>query len=383
MKKLNIEPLKAMLSGFDFILFSLVSVASVFGIFAIYSATRSMGSVNNVIVQSISFAVGIVLLILVSLFDYEQFSVLIKYIYGICIILLILVLIPGIGFAGEWGARSWIRITPSLGFQPAEIVKLGFTITFAYHLSKVEENINRPLTLLLLIVHLAVILALIMLQPDAGTAMVFGFMFACMVFAAKLSYKYIIPTIAVGIASLPFIYFFVLSNYQKTRIHVFLNPESEPLKGGYNVIQSKIAVGSGQIFGKGFLQGTQNQMSFLPTKHTDFIFSVISEEFGFIGSAIVVLLLFSIILYCLKIAKTANTSFGKYICISIAAMFLFHTVENIGMCIGLTPVTGIPLPFFSYGGSAMLTNMTAIGLVMNVSRQSSDTMFKKNKQTQK
>lgn len=375
MKKLNTEPLKAMLSGFDFVLFTLASAASVFGIFAIYSATRSMESISNVVVQSVSFAIGLLFLVLVSLFDYEQFSVLIKYIYGICILLLILVLIPGIGFAGDWGARSWIRITPSLGFQPAEIVKLGFTITFAYHLSKVEENINRPLTLLLLIAHLAVILALILLQPDAGTAMVFGFMFACMVFAAKLSYKYIIPTIAAGIASLPFIYFFVLSNFQKTRIHVFLNPESEPLKGGYNVIQSKIAVGSGRIFGKGYLQGTQNQMSFLPTKHTDFIFSVISEEFGFIGSAIVVLLLFSIILYCLKIAKNANTSFGKYICISIAAMFLFHTVENIGMCIGLTPVTGIPLPFFSYGGSSMLTNMIAIGLVMSVSRQSSDTMF--------
>lgn len=374
-KKPSLEQFKSFFSGFDLILFTLASAAAIFGIFAIYSATRSMESISSVIVQSGAFVLGLTIMILISLFDYEQFSVLIKYIYIVCIILLILVLIPGIGYAGEWGARSWIRITKSIGFQPAEFVKLGFTVTFAYHLSRVEEEVNNPLQLLLLIAHLGVIIALIMLQPDAGTAMVFGFMFACMLFAAKLSYKYIVPAIIAAAASVPFIYFFVLSNFQKTRIHVFLNPESEPLKGGYNVIQSKIAVGSGQIFGKGYLQGTQNQMEFLPTKHTDFIFSVISEEFGFIGSAIVVLLLVSIILYCIHIAQNANTPFGKYICISIAAMLLFHTVENIGMCIGLTPVTGIPLPFISYGGSSLLTNMTALGLVMSVSRQSGNTMF--------
>ena len=334
-----------------------------------------MDSITKVLVQSGAFLIGLTFMVLVSLFDYEQFNVLVKYIYGVCIVLLIIVLIPGIGQAGDWGARSWIRITSSIGFQPAEIVKLGFTITFAYHLSKVEDEINNPIKLLFLILHLGVIVGLILMQPDAGSAMVFGFMFACMVFSAKLSYKYILPILAAGIASLPFIYFFALSDYQKTRIKVFLNPESDPLKGGYNVIQSKIAVGSGQIFGKGYLQGTQNQMKFLPTKHTDFIFSVISEEFGFVGSVLVVALLFAIILYCFKVAREANTSFGKYICISIGAMFLFHTVENIGMCIGLTPVTGIPLPFISYGGSALLTNMIAVGLVMSVSHQSGNGLF--------
>lgn len=360
---------------FDWLLFALVMVTAIFGIIAIYSATRSMDSISKVVVQCTAFGLGTVLLIVISLFDYEQFSVLIKYIYAVCIVLLVLVLIPGIGETGEWGARSWIRITSSVGFQPAEIVKLGFTVTFGYHLSKVEENVNKPLTLLLLTVHLGVIIALILLQPDAGSAMVFMFMFACMLFAAKLSYKYIIPVLAVGIASLPIIYFFVLSNFQRTRIDVFLNPESDPLKGGYNTIQSKIAVGSGQIFGKGYLQGTQNQMKFLPTKHTDFIFSVISEEFGFVGAVLVIALLFILIFYCLHVARTANTPFGRYICVGVAAMFLFHTVENIGMCIGLMPVTGIPLPFISYGGSALLTNMIAAGLVMSVSHRSNESMF--------
>ena len=373
--KTNLNRLRSFAAGFDWILFSLTVITAIFGIIAIFSATRSMDSITKVLVQSGAFLIGLTFMVLVSLFDYEQFNVLVKYIYGVCIVLLIIVLIPGIGQAGDWGARSWIRITSSIGFQPAEIVKLGFTITFAYHLSKVEDEINNPIKLLFLILHLGVIVGLILMQPDAGSAMVFGFMFACMVFSAKLSYKYILPILAAGIASLPFIYFFALSDYQKTRIKVFLNPESDPLKGGYNVIQSKIAVGSGQIFGKGYLQGTQNQMKFLPTKHTDFFFSVISEEFGFVGSVLVVALLFAIILYCFKVAREANTSFGKYICISIGAMFLFHTVENIGMCIGLTPVTGIPLPFISYGGSALLTNMIAVGLVMSVSHQSGNGLF--------
>ncbi|MCX7715232.1 MAG: rod shape-determining protein RodA [Clostridia bacterium] len=366
---------KLFLSKFDWLLFSFTIAAAVFGIIAIYSATRSMNSISNVLVQTESFFIGLVLMILISLFDYEQFSVLIKYIYIACVILLIIVLIPGIGYAGDWGARSWIRLTSTIGFQPAEIAKIGFVITFAKHLEKVEENINHPLNVLLLIVHIGILVGLILLQPDAGSAMVFGFIFVCMVFVARLSYKYIIPAFAVGIASLPLIYLFVLSDYQKTRIHVFLNPESEPLKGGYNVIQSKIAVGSGQIWGKGFLQGTQNQMKFLPTKHTDFIFSVICEEFGLIGAAILIFLLFALIFRCIRIAQNANTPFGKYICIGIAAMFIFHTVENIGMCIGLTPVTGIPLPFISYGGTSLLTNMLAVGLVMSVAYRSGNTMF--------
>jgi len=181
------------------------------------------------------------------------------------------------------------------------------------------------------------------------------------------TYKYILPAAGLGIISLPLIYYFLLSEYQQHRILVFFNPEMDRLGSGYNVIQSKIAVGSGQFFGKGFLNGTQNQLGFLPTKHTDFIFSVISEEFGFIGAAIVIILLFIIIARCLKTAANSISPFGKYLCIGVSAMLIFHTIENIGMCIGLMPVTGIPLPFFSYGGSSLITNCIAIGLVMSVS----------------
>lgn len=362
--------------GFDWALLGVTLLTAVFGIVSIYSATRSMETMSNVYVQCASFAIGIIALAAVAAFDYEQLSVLVPYIYGVCTVCLILVLIPGIGYSGEWGARSWIRFNSAIGFQPAEVAKIGFVITFAYHLEKVEEKINKPLTILGLMLHIGILVGLIMCQPDAGSSMVFAFMFICMLFVAKLSYKYIIPALCTGIVSLPFIYFFMLEPFQRERIQTFLKPESDPLGGGYNVIQSKIAVGSGMLSGKGFLQGTQNQMKLLPTKHTDFIYSVISEEWGFIGSVFVIMLLFFIIYRCFLTAENADTPFGKYMCTGIGAMLFFHTAENIGMCIGLAPVTGIPLPFISYGGTNLITNMIAVGLVLSVYLHSNNSIFK-------
>jgi len=355
---------------FDKLLFTLTLLTAIIGIIAIFSATRSLNSNSQVIVQGASFLIGIVMILLLSNINYNTFGYLSVPIYIVCVLLLISVLF--LGSTGNWGARSWIRIGP-IGIQPSEICKIGFAITFAKHLSKVKNAINKPLTIITLIAHLLVFLVLIMMQPDAGSAMVFCFMFIVMIFTAGISYKYIIPSTLAFIAASPILYFFVLSDYQKHRIQVFFNPELDKLGSGYNVIQSKIAVGSGRLFGKGFLRGTQNQMGFLPTKHTDFIFSVISEEFGFLGSVLVVLLLFLIISRCIKIAQESSDSFGKYLCIGIASMLIFHTFENIGMCIGLMPVTGIPLPFISYGGTSLLTNMIAIGLVLSVSSHSSGT----------
>lgn len=348
---------------FDWFLFLLVAVTTVIGIVIIYSATRTTGSNTNVIVQSGAMCIGLVGMLGLCFFDYEQFSNIAKYIYMFAVFILVFVLF--FGTAGDWGARSWIRFG-SIGVQPAELAKICFVLTFSYHISKVEDQINKPLVLLGLLIHIGVLIGLIMLEPDMGSAMVFMFMFACMMFVAKLSYKYIIPVLCAGAASLPFIYKYVLSPYQQARINVFFNPESDPLDKGYNVIQSKIAVGSGQLWGKGFLQGTQNQMGFLPTKSTDFIFSVFSEEFGFIGAVTIVCLLFMIIYRCFRAARNADNSYGRYICTGVGAMFLFHVFENVGMCIGLMPVTGIPLPFISYGGTSLVTNMAAIGLVLSV-----------------
>lgn len=361
--KKNLHKKRFYILKFDWMLFLFTLCVSVFGIFMVYSATRSFGTNSNVINQTVSWVIGSVGMIVLCFFDYEQFENMIVYIAVLNILMLLGVLVFGI--TGGWGARSWIRIG-GFGLQPAEFAKIGFIITFSYHLSKVCVNINKPFVLLGLALHVAVPVALILLQPDAGSAMVFLFMFFSMMFTAKLSYRYILPIILVGILSLPVMYKFFLDEFQQRRIQVFLNPELDPVNGGYNVLQSKIAVGSGGFWGKGFLNGTQNMMEYLPSKHTDFIFSVISEEFGFLGSVLVTVVLFFIILKCFKIAKNANGYFGKFICTGVGGMLLFHTFENIGMCIGLMPVTGIPLPFISYGGTALITNLFSVGLVMGV-----------------
>lgn len=349
---------------FDWLLVLLVLAATAVGIVVIYSATRTTGSNVNVIVQSCTAVMGVGVMIAMCFFDYENFANMIKYIFIFAMGILVLVLLIGTG-ESEWGAKSWIRFG-SVGIQPAELAKVCFLLTFSYHLSKVDENINKIQVLFGLVLHLAAFLVLIMLEPDAGSSMVFCFMFASLLFVAKLSYKYIIPIFIVGVGSLPLIYNFFLDTYQKKRIEVFFNPESDPMGSGYNVVQSKLAVGSGQLWGQGYLHGTQTQIGVLPSKSTDFIFSVLSEEFGFIGAILVVLLLFIIIYRCFKAAKKADNAYGRYICAGVGAMMLFHVFENVGMCIGLMPVTGIPLPFISYGGTSLLTNMMAIGLVLSV-----------------
>ncbi len=360
-------------SGFDTLLMYFTILASMMGLVAVYSATLSYGTVTSIAVQAGAFVVGAVAMVILSRFDYEQYNLMVIPIFAVSIFLLVLVLLIGTG-ADEVGAKSWIRFGP-VGIQPAEIAKVGFIITFGYHLSKKEKTINKFSTLLSLGAHLLVFLALIMLQPDAGSAMVFVFVFLVLLFTAGLSLKIIIPALILGAASLPFIYKFALSPYQQHRIEVFLNPELDPLGKGYNVIQSKIAVGSGGLFGKGYLNGTQNQLGFLPAKHTDFIFSTIAEEFGFIGAIVVATVLIVIISRCFMVAARSQNKFGRFIATGVGAMLLFHTLENIGMCVGLMPVTGIPLPFFSYGGTSMLTNLVAIGLVLSVSKRNKGSIY--------
>lgn len=365
MKRKGVSKKSVILMEFDWVLFIITVLLAIFGIVMIYSATRTQPSNAQVIVQCGAFVIGCVAMLATCFFDYEQLKNLIKPIYIFAVAILILVLLIGIGTV-EVGAKSWIRFGP-IGVQPSEIAKVCFIITFSYHLSQVEKEINRPLVLLGLLLHIGVLLGLIALQPDFGSSLVFVFMFICFMFVAKLSYKYIIPVGILGVASLPLIYNYVLADHQKNRIRVFLNPDLEPWGNGFNVIQSKIAAGSGQLWGKGYLQGTQNQLGFLPAKHTDFIFAIIGEELGFIGAMLLVAVLFALIYKCFKTAQRADNSFGRYICVGVGSMMLFHVFENVGMCIGLMPVTGIPLPFISYGGTSLLVNMVAVGLVLSVS----------------
>lgn len=355
------------LKNFDFVLLFLTVIAAVFGMVMIASATAS--PVKYVLVQGVALVLGLVAIFLLMIIDYEYLAKLNGWLYLVSFVLLILVLIPGIGTKIN-GARSWFDFGSLLSVQPSEFVKLFFVITFAKHISGTGMLLNRPRNVFFLTLHFGILCALILLQPDFGTAMVFFFMTFVMLFVAGLAWKYIISLFAILAAAAPLGWFFVLKPYQQDRILTFLNPESDPMGAGYHVVHSKTTVGSGQLFGTGLFEGASQYNNFLPARHTDFIFSVVCEELGFIGALAVILLLVAIIVRIVYIGINARNDLGKYICIGIAAMFTFHLIENVGMCIGVMPVTGIPLPFFSYGGSSLLTNLIAIGLVMNVKYRS-------------
>jgi len=355
---------KKLFKNIDFFLLSMVLLAGTIGIIAISSAVSTFINPSQfVITQIVSLFMGLVVIAVIIKIDYEYLCGLSYAIYGLCLLLLILVLIPQIGHT-ELGGQRWIRIGP-IGFQPTEFVKIGFIITFAKHLSLIDEDINKPKNIGFLALHAAPIIGLTLMQPDLGTTLVFVSIALMMIWFAGINYKYILAAIGGFVASLPIIWFFVLRDYQQARIITFFNPYLDPAGAGFQVLQSRIAVGSGQIFGRGYLRGS-TQFGFLPERHNDFIFSVISEEFGFIGSMVVLLLLLGITLRCLYIANKAKNSLGKYIALGVSGMLMFQTIQSIGMAIGLMPVTGVPLPFISYGGSSMLANMMAVGLVLNV-----------------
>lgn len=352
----------------DYVLIAIAALLSVIGLFAIYSATRdSETATRQMIVQSAAICIGVIMMFIISLIDCEAYTKHIKKIYGASVAILIFVLIFGQG-REETGSNSWIRIM-GIGVQPSEVCKLAFAITFSASLSKAGDSLNRFPVLFRLFLHFAVLAGLVLLQNDTGTALVFAFMFFVMIFAAGLSYKYILAALGGFAVFAPVAWFALMKTYQKNRILVFLNPELDAAGSGYQVSQSKIAIGSGGFTGRGYLLGPQNQLGLLPEKDTDFIFGVIGEEMGFVGAVIVILLLLALIMRCLYVSSGARNDMGRYMCVGISAMFLFHVTENIFMCIGLMPVTGIPLPFLSYGGSSVATNFMAIGLVLSVWRR--------------
>lgn len=361
---------------YDYHLLFCVILTSLLGLIAIASATKSLDTPRYIIVQSATCLIGFAIIFFGMKLNIDFITKFSKYIIGANAAILILVLFIGQG-GEEVGTKGWIRIG-SLGIQPSEIIKVTFVLTYAWHIDMVKESINKPKTLALLLLHAFAIIFLILLQPDMGTAMVFLTITVVMLYFGGLSVKYIIGAVASLAVILPAIWFFVLKEFQKNRVFSFLNPEADPLGSGYHVTQSKLAIGSGQIWGQGLFSGTQTQYGHLPEKQTDFVFAVIGEELGFIGCIVVFVLLITIIVKCFQTAKKCSDLKSELICCGIGAMFLFHTFENIGMCLGLLPVTGIPLPFISYGGSNMLTSMLAVMLVLNIRNNVSKEPIKKS-----
>lgn len=352
-----------MYKKFDYTLLIATLLICTVGLFSVYSATRTFEAGTHFTVQLAAAGLGALLMLLVCFFDYEVLLPFAKYIFILSVLILVLVLL--LGMTGIWGSKSWIKIGP-VAVQPSEFVKCTFIVTLSAHLTRLGEKINSFRGFSGLCVHLLGVVSLIMLQPDFGTAVVFVFIFVVMVFCAGLSFKIIIPAVC-GCGVLSPVVYYLLDDYQKNRIKVFLNPDLDPLGSGYNVARAKLTLGSGEVFGRGYLEGLSTGTGYLPAKHTDFIFSAVGEELGFVGGVLIILLLFFLIIRSFKAAAKSDNLFGRYICMGVGANLLFHAVENIGMCMGLMPVTGIPLPFISYGGSSLVSGFILIGMVLSVS----------------
>ena len=264
------------------------------------------------------------------------------------------------------GSQRWIH----LGFfrlQPSEPAKIAIVLVMAKYFQSDEPSRGyylRDLWVPFVIVAPLVILTL--LQPDLGTAIILGVVFISMILMGGLRLRSFALLVAAGLAFLPIFWHF-LRPYQQGRILTFLDPNRDPLGAGYHVIQSQIAIGSGRLFGKGFLHGSQNRLDFLPAQHTDFIFAVFSEEWGFVGCAILLLLYFGMIVYCLGLVQRVKDRFGALLVFGMIAIVFWHVVINVAMVAGVMPVVGVPLPMVSYGGSALASMMFAIGVIMNVS----------------
>ena len=352
-------------------------ILCVIGLVALFSASYDSG-LDEFKKQAIWVGISIGVMIAVMFIDYKILVKLSPILYSISIILLIAVLFT----EPVNGATSWFNIGDGLfSFQPAEMAKICVILFLAYIISIIQrkgrDEINRLPKLALILLAIAVPLGLIIIEPDYGTAAAYMVAFILMIFVAGIDKKYIITAIAIVVIAVPITYNFLLPQHAKSRIETFLNPESDPRGAGYNVLQSKLAIGSGQITGMGILNGNQTQLGYLYPKTTDFIFSVIGEEMGFIVAGGVILLNVVMIVKSIQVAKGIKDEAGAYVAIGIAGIFLFHTLENIGMTMGLLPITGVPLLFVSYGGSSMLTSFICVGILLNISSQRKNGMFNK------
>ncbi|MGI5891554.1 MAG: rod shape-determining protein RodA [Bacillota bacterium] len=374
-----------------------VFVAMIFATLAINLIILSSASANvvdgdpfyHVKKQLLWIGVGTVVFFMVALFNYDNFKKLDIFIYGLTILLLITVL-----FAPEQkGAHRWFDLG-FMDFQPSELAKIAMIVVFGCFLAKNQGRMHQPRKLIAGALLMLFPIFLIIAEPDLGTSLVFVAIILSMALIGGVPKKtllvivLIIAVMVVMIFAVLYFYtdgyqfkleespaFLPLKPYQLTRLIIFINPYMDPLDTGYHMIQSEVAIGSGGFLGKGFGNGTQVQGNFLPEHHTDFIFSVVGEEFGFLGALGILMLYLVLLLRAISIANRAKDLLGSVIVGGVVGMFAFQIFVNVGMTIGIMPVTGVPLPLLSYGGSSMLINMAALGLILSVGMRSNVKMF--------
>lgn len=362
----------------DIFLLVVCILSSIYGLILIYSATRVYGTNSQVVVQTAAIVIGVVLYIIVSLIDIDIIADKHKLLFVLGVLFICTLFIWGV--EGDTGNKAWLRFF-GVGIQPAEVVKILFIIILARMISTKRDSrsLNSAGSIFSIAGVFAVYFALILLSSrDLGSALVYVFVLAIMLFVGGVSFRWILLGVAVIAAAVPVAWYLVLSEKQQNRIAVIFNPSIDPT--GLNELwqsnQSKLAISSGGFTGQGLFHGKMTQSELIPQQHTDFIFSAAGEELGFIGCMVIVLLLVIIVSRCLYVGVKSNNALGLLVCSGVAASFIFQTLENIGMCLGITPVIGLTLPFFSYGGSSMITSFIMMGLISGVKMRPKPTHFR-------
>ena len=363
------------LKNIEWWIFILAILLCIVGFVALYSTTSS-SNFEDLKKQMMWFGISIITMIVVMFIDYKILVKISPIFYGISIIMLI-----GVLFTKSInGATSWFNIGV-FSLQPGEFAKITVIMFLTFVITKIQnrgkEEINKFWKLIIAVSVVALPVFLIIVQPDYGTAATYIIALLMILFVSGIDWKYILAVAILIVVGIPLVYQFVLPAHAKKRIDVFINPESDPKGSGYNILQSKLAIGSGELTGMGLLNGNQTQLGYLSPKTTDFIFSAIGEEMGFIVAGGVIIAYVFLITKSLYVAKTARDDAGTYIATGISGMFFFHMAENIGMTMGLLPITGVPLLFVSYGGSSLLTSFICIGLLLNISGNRKKTIFVK------
>ena len=351
------------------------AVLVVIGMFSIASATLQDSVSTEVVRQAVSLGVGCFVFFFFTYVDLSVFFRNANWLYLLTLLLLVSVLAAGTSVNG---AQRWISLGPIGRFQPSEAAKLLLVLWLSKYLAGPNNGrygggiIPNFKNFFLMYAALGVPSLLIMMQPDLGTAIVFVSVGTAMLWISGFPWQWFAALIALGGSLLPY----ALHDYQRERLMIFMDPELDPTGAGWNIIQAKIAIGSGGFWGKGWLLGSQNRLNFVPEHHTDFIFTVIGEEMGFVGGICIIVLLFGIVFKAWQISKKASTSYDSLLAFGIGCLFFVHTFVNIGMTCGILPVVGIPLPFVSYGGTALIVDMAALGILTNIYRRQTTVMSK-------